>query len=104
MYQLVESVRIENRQLHLIEFHNQRLNSAMHRLFGATEKIRLEEIITIPPDLTDDRYKCRVTFSPETINVNILPYVQREIKTLKVVHDDRVLFQIGKPSATGCSL
>lgn len=90
MYQLVESVRIEKRKFRLIEFHNQRLNRAMQHLFGAKEKIQLEEIITIPPDLTDGRYKCRVTFSPEAINVNILAYVQREIKTLKVVHDDEI--------------
>jgi 4-amino-4-deoxychorismate lyase len=90
MYQLVESVRVENRQLHHIELHNQRLNRAMLRLFGTDRKIRLEEIIDLPTNLTENRYKCRVTFSPESINVEIKPYIQREIKSLKIVHDNEI--------------
>jgi 4-amino-4-deoxychorismate lyase len=90
MYPLVESIRIENRQLHHIELHNQRLNSAMHRYFGIEKKISLEDIIDIPSGLTNIRYKCRVTVTPENINVNIAPYIQREIKTLKIVYDNEI--------------
>jgi 4-amino-4-deoxychorismate lyase len=90
MYQLVESVRIENRQLHHIDLHNQRLNRAMQCLFGIDKKTNLEEIIDIPPGLTNNRYKCRVNVSPESINVNIAPYIQREIKTLKIVYDNDI--------------
>jgi 4-amino-4-deoxychorismate lyase len=90
MYHLVESVRIENRQLHHIELHNQRLNRGIKQLFGINKKICLENIIDIPPDLTNNRYKCRVTVSSERLNVNIVPYVQREIKTLKIVHNNEI--------------
>jgi 4-amino-4-deoxychorismate lyase len=90
MYQLVESVRIENRQLHHIELHNQRLNRAIQRMFGIENKICLEEIIDLPANLMEERYKCRVTVSPESINVEIKPYIQREIKTLKIVHDKEI--------------
>jgi 4-amino-4-deoxychorismate lyase len=90
MYQLVESVRIENRQLHHIELHNQRLNKALKELFGIDKKICLEDMIAIPANLTEERYKCRVTISPESINFDIKPYIQREIKTLKVVHDNGI--------------
>lgn len=90
MYQLVESVRIENRQFHHVELHNQRLNKALKELFGIDKKICLEDIIELPADLTEERYKCRVTVSPESINVDIKPYIQREIKTLKIVHDNNI--------------
>jgi 4-amino-4-deoxychorismate lyase len=90
MYQLVESVRIENRQLQHIELHNQRLNKALKELFGIDKKICLEDVIAIPANLTEERYKCRVTVSPENINVCIKPYIQREIKTLKIVHDNEI--------------
>jgi len=90
MYQLVESVRIENRQLHHIELHNQRLKKAMQLVFGVEKKIFLEDIIELPADLTENRYKCRVTVSPESINVDMKPYIQREIKTLKIVHDNEI--------------
>jgi 4-amino-4-deoxychorismate lyase len=91
MYQLVESVRIENRQLHHIELHNQRLNRAMESVYGISAKISLEKIIEIPDNLTINRYKCRVTISFEnTVVVSIDPYIQREIKTLKVVHDNDI--------------
>jgi 4-amino-4-deoxychorismate lyase len=90
MYPLVESIRIENRQLHHIELHNQRLNRAVQRMFGIEKTIYLENIIEIPTDLTDYRYKCRVAVLPDSINVDIKPYIQREIKTLKVVHSNEI--------------
>jgi 4-amino-4-deoxychorismate lyase len=62
----------------------------MQRVFGIEKKICLEEIIDLPANLTEERYKCRVTVSPESMNVDIAPYIQREIKTLKVVHDNDI--------------
>jgi 4-amino-4-deoxychorismate lyase len=63
----------------------------MESVYGISAKISLEKIIEIPDNLTINRYKCRVTISFEnTVVVSIDPYIQREIKTLKVVHDNDI--------------
>ncbi len=90
MYPLVESIRIENRQLHHVELHNQRINKARQAVYGLTDRIAVEEIIKLPSDLSSERYKCRITFYPDHTEYTILPYHQREINTLKVVYDDTI--------------
>lgn len=85
MCQLVESLRIENYGLHHIGLHNQRFNQARKALFGKTDFVDLEKLITIPDHITDQRYKCRVITNGEEITTEIAPYIQRNIATLKVI-------------------
>jgi 4-amino-4-deoxychorismate lyase len=90
MYPLVESIRIENRQLHHVDLHNQRINYARKIIYGLHEPITIETLVQIPDSLTDDRYKCRLNFFPDRIDYSIIPYIQREIRTLKVVTDNSI--------------
>lgn len=85
MFQLLESIRIENRTLHNIELHNQRFNVARHALYGHSDQIKLENIIEISANMSKHRYKCRVLTNGKTIQVYTEPYQQRKIKTLKVI-------------------
>lgn len=90
MCQLIESIRIENCQLHHIELHNKRFNVAARVLFGIKKNINLEDIIDIPANLENSRYKCRITFDGKKASVNISPYHQREIKTLTLVEMNNI--------------
>jgi len=86
MCQLVESLRIENYCMYHIGLHNKRFNQARKALFGKTDYIHLEDQITIPDQINNQRYKCRVVTNGEEITTEIAPYIQRNITTLKVVH------------------
>lgn len=90
MYQLLESIRIENRVLHNIELHNKRFNMARKALWNQSNLIDLRTIIDIPEELNDERYKCRIVSNKHTINFEIKPYVQRKIETLKVIVDNKI--------------
>jgi 4-amino-4-deoxychorismate lyase len=90
MYPLVESIRIENRHLHHTNLHNLRINKALQAVFGQKQQVDIESIVKIPSHLTNDRYKCRLVFYPNNVEYTISPYIQREINTLKVVHDDTI--------------
>ncbi len=90
MYPLVESVRIENRQLYNIELHNRRINAARAKVYGQYSTVDIAELINPPPYLTDERYKCRIIFYHNKTDVKIAPYIQREIRTLKIVFDDTI--------------
>lgn len=91
---LVESIRIEFKQLQHVEYHNERFNNARKIMFGKDDAIDLQKIIEIPKNISDFRYKCRITTNGETINYNIEEYHQREIQTLKVVHVDSIDYSI----------
>jgi 4-amino-4-deoxychorismate lyase len=90
MYRLVESIRIENRQLQHVDLHNTRFNAAREKLFGCKSKVSLSDIINIPSSLTNERHKCRVITDGEDFQIEIDPYTQRTIKSLKVVFNNHI--------------
>jgi 4-amino-4-deoxychorismate lyase len=90
MYPLVESVRIENKQLQHIELHNQRISDAIQAVYKKEWVINIAAIVEIPADLTNERYKCRLVFYPDRVDYAIELYHQREIKTVKVVTDNTI--------------
>lgn len=95
MFQLVESICIENKEPKLLDLHNQRLNRSLKELFGFIETFDLDEIVTIPSHLSNQRYKCRVaTINGHTFEYEIHPYQQRDIKSLQVVHCNEIDYHI----------
>lgn len=90
MYQLLESIRIEDRVLHNIELHNKRFNMARKALWGQSNLIDLSTLINIPEEISNERYKCRIVSNGQTFSVEIKPYVQRKIETLKIVFDNNI--------------
>ena len=91
---LVESIRIEFKQLQHVEYHNARFNNARKIMFGKNEAIDLQKIIAIPENISDNRYKCRITTNGTTINYDVTEYHQRNIQTLKVVCVDSIDYSI----------
>lgn len=91
---LVESIRIEFKQLQHVEYHNMRFNSARKAMFGIDNAIPLEEMILIPESISNNRYKCRITTNGKSINYDISEYHQKEIKSLKVVYCDTIDYSI----------
>ncbi|MDA3930349.1 MAG: aminotransferase class IV [Prolixibacteraceae bacterium] len=90
MFQLIESIRIENKQLHHIDLHNRRFNNACKQLFGFSNSIDLSKSILIPDSISNQRYKCRVTFDGKKLNIEINQYEQRIINSLKVVESKSI--------------
>lgn len=95
MFHLLESIRIENKELCHIELHNERFNRSRKKLFGCNNKINLIEHIQLPTKITSDRYKCRVSTSDgKTIKVEIQPYQQRKVNSLKLVEMEEIEYSI----------
>jgi len=85
---LYESIKVENRQLVSISFHNERINRSRKELFGTTEEINLVNKIVIPEELSGGIYKCRVFYNQEIESAEFIKYQQRNIKQLYAVVDD----------------
>lgn len=95
MFQLVESICIENKELQLIDLHNQRLNRSLQELFGCIATIDLAQIVQIPTKLNNQQYKCRVTTNDgQNFEYEIIPYQQRIIQSLQIVHCNEIDYHI----------
>ncbi len=85
MSQLFEVIKVQNRQLQNIDYHNDRLNHSVLAIFGIENHIDLEKFIKIPVDLDDQIYKCRVIYSNKIEKIQFELYTQKIINSLKLV-------------------
>lgn len=90
MCHLIESLLVENKEIKRIEYHNKRLNEALKNYLGKDIKINLSDHISLPEDITDERYKCRVIFNEGIFQTEFALYIPREIKSCKIVYCDTV--------------
>ncbi len=82
---LFETIKIHNKILQNINYHNDRFNHTRYELFGIRGQVKLEEIIKMPVDLDDRIYKCRVIYSSKIEKIEFEPYSPKIIKSLKIV-------------------
>lgn len=104
MYRIIESIKLQNRQLQHIEWHNKRFNETRHQLFGMHGDINLLDVIEIPEHLSNEVYKCRVLYQKDIEVVDFLLYVPRVVSTLQLLEvndidypfkfEDREIFNI----------
>ncbi|MDX1941372.1 MAG: aminotransferase class IV [Saprospiraceae bacterium] len=90
MNSCLETIQIKNRRLCNIRYHNERLNRTRKIVYNCNDELSLEEIITIPADLDNNIYKCRVIYD---ININIIefqPYQIKPIHSIQLVEDNDI--------------
>lgn len=103
MSQLVESLMVKNGWFYNLVLHEERMNSAMAKVYGSTEFIELEDLLYTKltqwikangEDAVTGKLKCRVLYEREIIDVEFAPYVMRSIKSLKIVNDNSIDYSI----------
>lgn len=90
MYRLIESIKLQDRQLQNIEWHNRRFNEARRQLFGLHEEVNLADVIAIPENLTSAVFKCRILYGKEVEVVEFQPYTPRDVRTLQLLEDNAI--------------
>ncbi|MCF8304145.1 MAG: aminotransferase class IV [Bacteroidales bacterium] len=90
MYLLFEAIKVENRLLCNLEYHQWRVDRSMKALFKNSPPISLSKI-SIPKSVDPHLiYKCRVTYGEKIEEVKFIPYEKRQIKSLKLVKSDEI--------------
>ncbi len=90
MCRLFESIRIEDGAITGREYHEARMRASRSALFGAADTIDL--VAAVAPFIPGEPgvFKCRVVYSEAVESVEVLPYVERRIETLKLVRADSI--------------
>lgn len=87
---LFETIKVKNKTLLNLEYHNARLNKSRKDLLGCTDFIDLREEISVPKGISNDVFKCRVLYSREVEQIQFIPYTMRQIRTIKIVECDTI--------------
>ncbi|MDY0234113.1 MAG: aminotransferase class IV family protein [Sulfurimonas sp.] len=83
-----ETIRVLNEEAQHLEYHQTRYEKALKSL-GVKEFKSLKEYIKPP---SSDFYRCRVVYDAKSIDVEFYEYKKREIKSLKLVYDDKISY------------
>ncbi len=89
---MFETIRIQNRQPHNLQYHNRRMNASRRTFLGCTDDLRLEEIIPVSAGLPTGLLKCRIIYNESVVDVQFEKYVPRNVKTLQLVRDDAIRY------------
>lgn len=92
MCRLIETIKIFKRAVYNIDYHNQRMNNSRKKLFGLNDEIDISKHIVIPEHLDDGIHKCRVIYAENIESVEIIPYLKRQIKTLKLLNGNEIVY------------
>lgn len=87
---LFETIRVVNKKLQNISFHNERMNRSRFELLGLRNDLNLAELVEIPTDITNEVYKCKVIYSDKIKDVEFRKYTQRNVDKLRLVFNDEV--------------
>lgn len=89
---LVETIRVENGILLNIYFHNERMKRSLFEVFRLHCEPNLEKIIVIPPTAFKGILKCRIEYDETIRKIEFLPYIIKQIRTLRLVEDDNISY------------
>lgn len=90
MCQLIETIKIANRQFQNLPYHNARLNRSRKELLGIREEVNIEDWIKIPESVGNGVYRYTLTYGKEVVKIDVQPYTIRKINSLKLVANDDI--------------
>jgi len=92
MVRLIESIRITNGRISLLNLHEDRCNQARAKLWNLTEAIKLRKKMTIPKNYQDGLVKCRIVYSQEIEEISFQKYQIRSINKIKIIQSDTITY------------
>ncbi len=88
---LVESIRLDPEGPGNLAYHQARIDRAMAHFFDGARRVDLEMLLRdLPRPSRGTRYKVRVVYGREVREVTVRPYAVRDLKRVRIVHDDSI--------------
>lgn len=90
MYQFIESIKIEDQEIFLLEYHQKRVNETF-RQFGKETSIDLEKIFKTLQHDEDGLYKLRIVYDLDRkFTTQLIPYAIAEIDDFQLVENNTI--------------
>jgi len=90
MYQLVETIKINNGTPENLELHERRVKKSLSELFGIRKGLDLIAILKVPYNFSVGIVKCRIVYDTEIRETTFQQYVIRPVNSLRLVEDSEI--------------
>lgn len=84
----IESIQLNDGVFKRLPLHQARVQAAISDFYPGSEAFDLSELLNKPNFPTSGLYKCRIVFDSEIRSVDFVPYVRKEINSLKLVETE----------------
>lgn len=90
MYQFIESIKIEDQEIFLLEYHQKRVNETF-RQYGKETSVDLEKIFKNLQHDEDGLYKLRIVYDLDRkFTTQLIPYAIAEIDDFQLVENNNI--------------
>ncbi len=89
---LLESIKVIDRDIPLLEYHIARMTKSLKDLFDCELQLDKAQIEKEISGCTKGIYKLRIIYDHQSYQFDIHPYTLKNIRSLKVVRDDALLY------------
>jgi 4-amino-4-deoxychorismate lyase len=90
---LIESIKLVDGKFCNLFYHEQRMIRSLEMLCGIEEELNLERFLGELEVPAQGLYKCRIEYDETSRQVEFLPYQWKEIRSLKIVENDRIQYE-----------
>lgn len=90
---LIETIKLLNGDYHNLFYHEQRMNKSLRMLCGFEDHFDIEKFLEKIDHPKNGLFKCRLLYDENSTSVEFLPYVAKDIQTLKLVEHDRISYE-----------
>lgn len=91
---LIESIKLLDGKFCNLFYHEQRMIHSLNTLCGIEEELNLEEFLSELDVPATGLYKCRMEYDETSRQVEFLPYTTRAVRSLKIVENDRISYEL----------
>ncbi len=92
MYPLLETIKVENGRFCNLPLHQERFNRSRAEISDAGNIISLGEVLSVPGNCKQGVWKCRFVYGKTIGKIAFVPYVPKDVNTLKIVRDDHISY------------
>ena len=89
---LIESIRLVNGDLPLLDYHQQRVDRSRRAHYGKAPAFRLQEVINGLPLPETGTHKLRLTYGVDLESYEVTPYLVKPVTSLRVVQGDHLVY------------
>lgn len=93
-YPFIETIRVENGQFRLLDYHLARMSRTCREAFGADAPLPVLDEETVPKHLRNSVVKCRIAYGRTIGSIVFESYAVRKVSSLRLVEADSVDYHL----------